>query len=473
MSVTASRSKFPVGAAPSPTDEPRLLKLIFYAVGVVVVTSLALGLSNEWFSIQAHLAQLLLWVLVAAAGDLMPVRLWGSVSLSMSLPVTLAAGMVLTPVEAAVVAFVAAFDPREFHGQVSVARGLYNRSQVAVSVALASSAFHALDGDVLDWPRVIAVGLVALTVDWLANTFLVLGPVAYMTRLPTKEIMHRVSGRSPLHHLAGYVSLGLLAILLGTVWLAVGAWGLVAFLIPLGIARQVFLQDKNLEEADARIESKDRALVEAAGQTLDERRDERMAVAGELHDEVLPPLFKVHLMGQVLRQDLNSGRLLDLDEDIPELLAATDAAQDAIRCVVRDLRRSSLGPGGLNSTIELLAQQLESNGAPTFRLSLADVGGSSVVQLLAYQVAREAMNNAARHSKATEISVQLDRTGELIRLRVEDDGVGFLAERVDLESHFGLQLIRERIESAGGTLFVDSELSRGTRVVAQLPPDII
>jgi signal transduction histidine kinase len=235
----------------------------------------------------------------------------------------------------------------------------------------------------------------------------------------------------------------------------------------------VFLQDKDLEEADARIESKDRALVEAAGHALDERRDERMAVAGELHDEVLPPLFKVHLMGQVLRQDLNSGRLLDLDEDIPELLAATEAAQDAIRCVVRDLRRSSLGPGGLNSTIELLAQQLESSGGPKFRLALADVGGSSVVQLIAYQVAREAMNNAARHAKATEISVDLDRSGEVIRLRIEDNGVGFIAEGVDREAHFGLQLLRERIESVGGTLYVDSELGHGTQVVALLPSDIM
>jgi signal transduction histidine kinase len=248
---------------------------------------------------------------------------------------------------------------------------------------------------------------------------------------------------------------------------------LVAFLIPLGLARQVFLQGRNLEEAGAKIESKDRALVAVAGQTLSERREERMAVAGELHDEVLPPLFKVHLMGQVLRQDLNSGRLLDLDEDIPELIKATEAAQDAIRCVVRDLRRSSLGPGGLNSTIEILARELETSGSPNFVLELEDVGGSSVVQLLAYQVAREAMNNSARHSQATEVLVSLKRSDDLIRLVVDDDGTGFLASAVDRESHFGLQLIRERVESAGGTLYVDSELGRGTRVIAQLPPDIM
>jgi signal transduction histidine kinase len=391
----------------------------------------------------------------------------------MSLPVTIAAGMVLSPIEAAFIAFVAALDPREFRGEVGFARGLYNRSQVAVSVALASIVFQELNGNVLVWPEVLLVGLAALAVDWAVNTVLIFVPLARIIHVPATEIVRRVHGRFPLQHLAGYLSLGLLAVLLGAVWSSVGGWGLVAFLIPLGLARQMFLQGKDLETASDRIDAKDRALVAVAGQTLDERRDERMAVAGELHDEVLPPLFKVHLMGQVLRQDLNAGRLLNLDEDIPELLEATEAAQEAIRCVVRDLRRSSLGPGGLNSTVELLAGQLEAGGSPRFLLLLDDVGGSSVVQLLIYQVAREAMNNAARHSKATLIRVTLKRDDGLIRLLVEDDGVGFSANSVDRELHFGLQLIRERVESAGGSVFLDSRLGEGTRVIAQLPPDVL
>ena len=103
-----------------------------------------------------------------------------------------------------------------------------------------------------------------------------------------------------------------------------------------------------------------------------------MAVAGELHDEVLPPLFKVHLMGQVLRQDLDSGRLLDLDDDVPQLITATEVAQSAIRGLLRDLRQSSIGPAGLNVTLELLARRLEAAGSPAIRLELSDVGGSNL-----------------------------------------------------------------------------------------------
>ncbi|MEP6973808.1 MAG: ATP-binding protein [Actinomycetota bacterium] len=369
-------------------------------------------------------------------------------------------------------AFVAALDPREFRREVSVVRALYNRSQVAASVMLASAAFHAMGGNTKDWPEVLVIGLIVLSIDWAANTVLVMVPVALMSRLSTAEVVRRVHGDSPLEHALGYLCLGLLAVILGAVYGVARGWGLVAALIPLALARQVFMRGRRLEDAAKSLAAKDRALVSGAEQTLLERRDERMAVAGELHDEVLPPLFKVHLMGQVLRQDLNSGRLLDLDEDLPELIVATEAAQSAIRGLLRDLRQSSLGPGGLNATLELLARQLEVAGSPSIQLDLSEVGGSSVCQLLAYQVTREALNNAARHSRASKISVRLFRESGLIRLVVEDDGIGFDPALVDGDQHFGLQLIAERVEAGRGRVVVDSRLGGGTRVMATLPPEI-
>ena len=195
-----------------------------------------------------------------------------------------------------------------------------------------------------------------------------------------------------------------------------------------------------------------------------------MAVAGELHDEVLPPLFKVHLMGQVLRRDLDSGRLLNLDEDIPELLSATDAAQDAIRGLMGDLRRSPLGPGGLTPTLRLFVEQLERESKARLHLEASDVDCSPITQLLAYQIAREALTNAVRHSKAGTINARLWQEGDVIRLIVEDDGVGFASGAKP--DHYGLQMIVERAEAAQGSVLVDSRLGAGTRIVVALPAKI-
>ena len=470
MSVTAT-TQGNLGQR-SQRNEPVGVLVVFVGVTSVVVSLLGLHVGGNWQNLVEIAPILLVWVMIAAIADLLPVQLWGDVTLSMSLPVTLAAGMVLPPWYAGLVAFMAALDLREFRREVSLARGLYNRSQIAASVILASMVFQALDGDPLKWPEVVAVALLALVVDWGVNSFLVMVPVAMMTRLSMADVLRRVHGDNPLDHGIGYVCLGLLAVLLATVYEVAEGWGLVAALIPLALARQMFKRGRRLEDAARQLALKDRALVSAAEQTLFERRDERMAVAGELHDEVLPPLFKVHLMGQVLRQDLNAGRLLDLDDDVPQLITATEVAQSAIRGLMRDLRRSSLGPAGLNVTLELLARQLETAGSPTITLELSDVGGSDVSQLLTYQVAREALNNAARHSRASQIRVRLFRESGQIRLVVEDDGVGFDPCQVDGHEHFGLQLMAERVEACQGRMVVDSQLGGGTRIMATLPPEI-
>ena len=91
------------------------------------------------------------------------------------------------------------------------------------------------------------------------------------------------------------------------------------------------------------------------------------------------------------------------------------------------------------------------------------------MQLLAYQVAREALRNALRHSNASVIKVDVsDREGDL-RISVEDDGVGFDPDSINTHVHFGLGLIRERVELVGGVLQIESMRGQGTLIVAKLP----
>jgi signal transduction histidine kinase len=174
-------------------------------------------------------------------------------------------------------------------------------------------------------------------------------------------------------------------------------------------------------------------------------------------------------MGQVIRRDLDAGRLLDLDDDLPELLSATEAAQDAIRGLLHDLRRSPLGPGGLQQTVRLLADQISGRGDIRIAVKVDSVEADSLVQLLAYQIVREALHNAEKHSEAENVSVRIWTDDSSIRLVVEDDGVGFQPQNVDRDKHFGLQLLAERVGASGGQVLVDSAPGEGTRVVATLP----
>jgi signal transduction histidine kinase len=169
---------------------------------------------------------------------------------------------------------------------------------------------------------------------------------------------------------------------------------------------------------------------------------------------------------------LERGRLLQLDDDVPELLSATERAQAAIRDVVGDLRRSPIGPGGLRATLLMLIDQLEQAGAPKVALQADEVDASQTAQLLVYQVVREALYNAAKHSRADEVAIRIRIDSGYVRVVVIDDGVGFDPLAVEWGTHFGLLLMSERLEAAGGRLVVDSVLGHGTTVAASIPADV-
>lgn len=416
-----------------------------------------------------RVADLLVWALLAAAASLAPVPSGKGAWLAFDLPLVLGAGLVFGPLGAGLVGLVGACDIRELRRELSVSRAIFNRAQVALSGVAGAATFVALGGDLSAWPGAAILGLVALAVDCLVNYVLVAMSSSITFNRPFLDVIGEMHVGARKGFLLAYLSFGFLAVLVAEAYSLLGLAGLIAFAIPLLGSRQLFRHRNALAEADRLLGDRQHALREFQSKIADERKDERMAIAGEIHDEVLPPLFKIHLMGQVLKQDLSTGRLLNLDEDLPELLEATEIAQSTIRDLLGNLRRSSLGPGGLISTIRAVASQLESAGSPVFKLALADVAISRQAQLVLYQVAREAMSNAAKYSRANEISVTLSCLDGEVRIAVTDDGIGFDPAVIDRDRHFGLQLVVERMESLGGRVVVNSQLGSGTTIAGVLP----
>ena len=409
------------------------------------------------------------WVLVVAAVGFASVPFESGQQLGLDLPVLLSIGYLFGPIVAGATAFVAYLDARELHREIPLIRALFNRAQTSLSVMAATAVFAAVsDGN--DPLLIMILGaLLAVGTDCLVNYGTVIAVLCLHERINPAEGLSRLYFGSIPEFAVTYATFGLLSLMLAEMYLALGAWSLAVFVIPVILARQAFSGHQRLALASNRVETQAEALRDVSAAMAEERREERLSLAAGLHDEVLPPLYKVHLMGQVLRQDLSSGRLLALEEDIPELLAATESASDSMRSLIRTLRDSPIGTGGLRETLRLLVEYFERESTTRITLQCGRIGGSPLVQLLAYQVAREAIRNALRHSRASRIVVDVqDRDGNL-RIRVEDDGVGFDPDSVDTRSHFGLALMRERVELAGGVLLVESRRGEGALVVARLP----
>jgi signal transduction histidine kinase len=453
----------------SPPSDPAKVRVYEWSVAIPTIAALVYFVVGQWGEVSSDTLELLLWSALVIPIDLMPISYSDEIHQTTSEPILLAAGMALPFYEVALLAFVACWDPRELRGKIGIGRALFNRSQMALSIAASSFVFHFLGGDVTKWPSVWGVALIAVGTSVLSNWATVITAAKLMTALPLKCIMRDVLLDSPVQYALSYLGFCLLALVFAFARESVGLWGLVAAVIPMALGRQMFLLRKKSAQASTQVAEKDQVIVKISEQIEDERREERARVAASLHDEVLPALFKVHLMGEVLRQDLDSGRLLALEDDIPELRQAADDATRLVRALVRDLRRSAIGVGGLASTLQLLIDELAASSNVRVNAELEDINGLPSLQLVIYQVAREALMNSFRHSGARRISIRLFRDASEARLIVADDGVGFMPGQTDPEKHFGLQLMAERVELADGVLRIETRPGEGTEVVARFP----
>jgi signal transduction histidine kinase len=448
----------------APVVKGFVLGTLLLDIGILVYGAVVAGdpfLEAGW--------NLIPWVLVVAAVGFASVPFESGQQLGLDLPVLLSIGYLFGPIVAGATAFVAYVDARELHGEIPLIRALFNRAQTSLSVMAATAAFGAVSGasDRL-WPMILAA-LLAVGLDCLVNYGTVVAVLCLHERISPAQGLSRLYFGSVTEFALTYATFGLLSLMLAEMYLDLGAWSLAVFVIPVILARQAFTGHQRLAHASHRADTQAEALRDMSAAMADERREERLSLAAGLHDEVLPPLYKVHLMGQVLRQDLSSGRLLALEEDLPELLAATESASEKMRALIRSLRESPISTGGLLEALRLLVEYLERESTTRITLQCGSVSGTPLVQLLAYQVVREALRNALRHAGASKIQVDVrDRDGNL-RISVEDNGVGFDPDSVDARTHFGLALMRERVELAGGVVLIDSRRGVGSLIVARLP----
>jgi len=442
---------------------PFVLATIACAAAILVVGAVTAEPTGE------HFTELLLWVAVDAAIGLAAVTFASGAELGLDAPLLIAAAMIFGPIPAGFVAVLGYVDRREWRREVSLERALFNRAQIALSVMAGGAAFH-LIGNTTNIPRFLVGALIAVAVDMAVNWALVV--VVRMLHLHSSmadAIAGSYTGRIG-EFILGYATFGLLSAAMAQAYAAAGPWTLATFGLVAVLGRRTFETAQNLTLAESALKRKDQELQRISQRLADERRDERLAVAAGIHDEVLPPLFKVHLLGQVVKQDLATGRLLDLEVDVPDLVNATEIASESMRTLIGNLRSSPIGAHGLRGTIQLLCDQLSAESGVFIVSDANDVDASPAIQLLAYQVTREALRNAVKYANATRIEVTIKEDEEgVVRIVVGDDGDGFVPSLVDRGRHFGLQLIRDRLELFGGTVVVDSTPGSGTRVVARVP----
>jgi diguanylate cyclase (GGDEF)-like protein/PAS domain S-box-containing protein len=207
--------------------------------------------------------EVLLWIVVIAAVDLLPVPSTAGLDLTISLPLILSATILYRPGVAALITLAGSFDMRELRGEVSWPRAWFNRAQMALAIALAGACFHALATPASALAVVVPSLLLSATIAYVVNTTAVATMMAYASRTSLLTVVRRMHGAAPYEFLASYLGLGLLSPVIVHLATRDGLWLVVVVVGFIVTARQLYFRSRALAD---RLSEQNSVLAEQAGQ---------------------------------------------------------------------------------------------------------------------------------------------------------------------------------------------------------------
>jgi signal transduction histidine kinase len=207
--------------------------------------------------------------------------------------------------------------------------------------------------------------------------------------------------------------------------------------------------------------------------TVRAAEDERTKIAGELHDGPIQHLAVLSFRLQQAKTRIERGDGDAAGELIGSAIPMLGSDVGDLRRMMTDLRPPALDAGGIQAALSDLAADIERRSGIQVDVR-TDVRNAldHDIETIVYRVAQEALQNAARHSSASAVGVDVGTHNGSVELVVRDDGRGFdptTIPQLVRDGHFGIAGMRERVQMAGGACSVESEPGGGTTVHVRLP----
>ena len=209
-------------------------------------------------------------------------------------------------------------------------------------------------------------------------------------------------------------------------------------------------------------------IVELSGHLLKAQEEERKRISRELHDETGQALMVIRLYLGMLDGTVKTD---EAKAKIGELLGVVDRTIEGIRRIIGRLSPLVLQELGMISAIRKEAKDLAKTAGVRAHVEISDHFGrlDPVIETAIYRVVQESLHNVAKHAQAQNVEIHLERRGETLKLRIEDDGVGIRAVTNPARPTFGLAGMQERISTLGGQMKVASRPGEGTKITITVP----
>ena len=221
--------------------------------------------------------------------------------------------------------------------------------------------------------------------------------------------------------------------------------------------------------------ARERAHENFVEQVIEAQELERRRLAGDIHDGISQRLVTLSYRLDAAAQAAKS---IDdrsaLTEQLDRARELADLTLQEARAAISGLRPPVLDDLGLSGGLASLARSIPQVDV---RTDLADVRLPDHIELALYRIAQECLQNVVKHARATEarltFTVDTGDNGDVARLEIVDDGVGFDTLEHPLGSDemggYGLLSMAERAEIVGGRLNIRSRPGSGTAVTATIP----
>lgn len=204
---------------------------------------------------------------------------------------------------------------------------------------------------------------------------------------------------------------------------------------------------------------------------LDVQEKERQRIARDLHDTPLQNLthliHKIELSSLYIEQDQTKAKL--------ELSAVSKILKETIneiRNTIFDLRPMTFDDLGMKAALERLLVEINENKRYVIKSNIEDVScEKKSVLVFIYRIVQESLNNIVKHADAKKIYFSCKYIRGCCIIDIKDDGKGFKGNIVK-DKHFGLALMRERINILQGKMDIKSKPGKGTEIHIEIPLDI-
>ncbi|MEA4894190.1 MAG: histidine kinase N-terminal 7TM domain-containing protein [Oscillospiraceae bacterium] len=200
--------------------------------------------------------------------------------------------------------------------------------------------------------------------------------------------------------------------------------------------------------------------------------EERARTARDLHDNLGQILGFINLQAQGIQQELKNMGITAVSDKLDRLVYVTQSAHTELRAYIHSIRSMALLETDFLMMLKQDISAFEKQTGLTIEPRISELVKDKLkpgTWINVHNIIREALNNIAKHSGATSVTISVSMSEEMLSVIIEDNGKGFEITGRGGYSGFGLDIMYERASEIGGKLIIDSSTGKGCRIMLQVP----